>query len=148
MEELVGNLGDVDKEIHILFKASSRIWWLSYYPTMRQGTFKRVNMGSDSGHLILQSPTEPNVFLNIDQEIFLANLMAVTYVHTMMAVGPFNLTRVKGLLNSIYPTRPPKNFQDAMQLEDVRWNGQRHSTRNIWDSSNTACLSWFRFRRG
>ncbi len=85
------------------------------------GTFKRVKMGSDR-HLILQSPTEPNAYLNIEQETFFANLMATTSVHqkAMMAVEPLSLTRAKGLPDYIDPTRPPKSFRYEMQREDAQ----------------------------
>ncbi len=57
-KQVVERLGDVDEEleIDILFKTSAPFRWLRYYPTMRLGTLKKVNMGSDR-HLILQSPT-------------------------------------------------------------------------------------------
>jgi hypothetical protein len=119
-EEIVDKLLDEDEEINILFKASTPIRWLTYDPNMRLGTFKRVSMGSDR-HLILQSPTEPTrtAFLSIDQETFFTNLMATTTVHqkAMMAMGPASLTKVKGLPDTIDPTRPPKSFRDAMQRE-------------------------------
>jgi hypothetical protein len=120
-EEIVDKLLDVDEEIDILFKALTAIRWLSYDPNMLLGTFKRVSMGSDR-HLTLQSPTEPNAFLSIDQETFFANLMATTTVHqkAMTAVGPASLTKVKGLPDTIDPTRPPKSFRDAMQREVER----------------------------
>jgi hypothetical protein len=44
---------------------------------MRLGAFKRVNMGLNR-HLILQSPTEPNAHLKIDQETFFTKLLATT----------------------------------------------------------------------
>jgi hypothetical protein len=97
-KKVIERLGDVDEEIDILVKASAPIRWLKYDPAMRLGTFKRVNIGSDS-HLILQLPTKPNAYLNIDQATFFANLMATTSVHqkAMMAVEPLTLTRVNGL---------------------------------------------------
>jgi hypothetical protein len=82
--------------------------------------------------------------------MFFANLLATTSVHqkeAMMAMGPVgqgSQRRVKGLQDSIDPTRPPKSFSGAMQQKD----GQRHSTRNIWVSSNAAYLSLFCFSRG
>jgi hypothetical protein len=81
-----------------------------------------VQEGESDRRLILQPPTEPNAYLNIDQETFFANLMATTPVHekAMMAVELLTLTRVKGLLDSIEPTRPPKSFRDAMQRDDAQ----------------------------
>jgi hypothetical protein len=103
---------------------------------MCRGTFKRVNMGSDR-HLILQSPTEPNAYLNIDQETLFAILMATASVHqkAMMAVEPLSLTRVKGLLDSIDQTRPPKSFQDAIMTQREDAQEWRLSARNIWPST-------------
>ena len=48
--------------------------------------------------------------------------MATTTVHqkAMTAVGPASLTKVKGLPDTIDPTRPPKSFRDAMQREDAQ----------------------------
>ncbi len=101
------------------------------WQNMQLGTFKRVSMGSDR-HLILQLPTEPNAFLSIDQETFFTNRMTTTTLHqkAMMAVGPASLTKVKGLPDTIDPTRPPpklprcygagKCTRDAMELENVQ----------------------------
>ena len=78
-------------------------------------------MGSDR-HLILQSPSDPNAYLKVDQEMCYKNILATTTVHekAMMVVGPLDparLTRVRGLPDStisIDSSKQPKNFRDAM----------------------------------
>jgi hypothetical protein len=117
-EELVAKLGDMDEEIDILYRASAPIRWLEYDPSLPLATFKKVDMGSGR-QLILQSPTDSNAYLKIDQETFFKNLLATTTVHekAMLVVGPLQ-TRIKGLPDHIDASRPPKNFRDAMQRED------------------------------
>jgi hypothetical protein len=79
-------------------------------------------MGSER-HLILQSPHDPNTYIKIDQETFFKNLLTTTTEHekARLAVGSLNRgnqTRIKGLPDSIDPTKPPENFLDAMLRED------------------------------
>ena len=83
-----------------------------------------MDIGSDR-HLILQSPSDPNAYLKIDQETFFKNLLATTTVHekAMMVVGPLGSakqTRVKGLPDSIDSSKQPKNFRNAMLREDCQ----------------------------
>jgi hypothetical protein len=101
---------------------------------MELGKFKKVNMDLDR-HVILHSPIESNAYLKIDQETFFKNLLATTSVYqkAMIAVGLLDqgsLTRIKGLPDSIYPTRHPKSFCKAMQRK-ISSFGQRCTTRSI-----------------
>ena len=64
-EELIAKLAEMDDEIDILYKASAPIRWIDYDPSLRLGTFKKVDMGSDR-HLILQSPSDPNAYLKVE----------------------------------------------------------------------------------
>ena len=87
---------------------------MDYDPSLPLGTFKKVDMGSDR-HLILQSPSDPNAYLKVDQETFFRNLLATTAVHdkAMMVASPLgsaSQTRVKGLPDSIDSSKPPKNL--------------------------------------
>ena len=123
-EELIAKLAEMDDEIDILYKASAPIRWIDYDPSLRLGTFKKVDMGSDR-HLILQSPSDPNAYLKVDQETFFKNLLATTSVHekALMVATPLDsasLSKVKGLPDSIDSSRPPKNFRDAMLREDCQ----------------------------
>ena len=84
-------------------------------------TFNKVNMGLDR-LLILQAPNDPNSCLKIDQETFFRNLLSTATIHEIarMASAPpdrGNLTRVKGLQDSIESTKQPKIFSDAMMRE-------------------------------
>ena len=121
-EELISKLDEGDSEIDILYKASAPIRWLNYSPDLQLATFKKVNMGSER-NLILQSPHDPNAYLKIDQDTFFRNLLATATEHekARMAVGTLDCgiqTRIRGLPDSIDPTKPPKNFRDAMLRED------------------------------
>ena len=123
-EEMISKLDEGDSEIDILYKASTPIRWLAYTPDLQLATFRKVNMGSDR-HLILQAPNDPTAFLKIDQETFFKNLLSTATVHEKARTAsappdPGTLTRVKGLPNSIDPTKPPKNFRDAMLREDCQ----------------------------
>jgi hypothetical protein len=122
----VTKLGEMDNEIDIssLFRPSAPIRWLDYNPSLPMGTFKRVDMGSDS-HLILQSSTDPNACLKIDQETFFKIVLATTTVHekATVVVGPLDKgrqTKIKGLPDYIDASKPPKNFQDAMLWADCQ----------------------------
>ena len=122
-EELIKQLDEYDDEIDILFKASAPITWLKYDSSMNLSTFTKVQMGSGR-MLILRSPTDRNAFLTIDQETFFKNLLVNTTVHekAMMAMGPCHnghQTRIKGLPDSIDPTKPPRSFREAMMREDA-----------------------------
>ena len=73
-------------------------------------------MGSDQ-NLVLQSPTEENTFLEIDQNTYFQNLLATTDLHQkeqmMVATGPDENTqsiRIKGRPNYIDPTRSPQEL--------------------------------------
>jgi hypothetical protein len=86
---------------------------LEYDPSLPLATFKKVDMGSGR-QLILQSPTDSNAYLKIDQETFFKNLLATTTVHekAMLVVGPLQ-TRIKGLPVS---ARPHRCFKTAQEL--------------------------------
>ena len=75
-EELIATLGEMDDEIDIVYKASAPIQWIDYDQSLPLGTFKKVDMGS-ARHLILQSPSDPNTYLKVDQETFFTNLLAL-----------------------------------------------------------------------
>ena len=94
-EELIAKLAEMDDEIDILNKVSAPILWID--PSLLLGTFKKVDMGSDH-HLILQSPSDPNAYLKVDQEMFFKNLLATTSVHekAMMVVAPLDSPGSKG----------------------------------------------------
>ena len=111
----MGGTFEGDNEIDILYKASPPIRWLNYSPELQLATFKKINMGSER-HLILQSPHDPNAYRKkIDQDTFFRNLLATATERekARLAVGPLDCgrqTRIKGLPDSIDPTKPPKNF--------------------------------------
>ncbi len=74
-------------------------------------------MGSDR-HLILQSPTDSNAYLKIDQETYFKNLLAATTVHEkamlVVTVGSLDQgrqTRIKGLTDYIAASKQPKKFR-------------------------------------
>ena len=73
--------------------------------------FTNVHMGYDK-ILILKSNVEDNAFLRIGREDYFKNLLATTncYEKARMAGVPREVlqdTKVKGLPDSIYPTKPP-----------------------------------------
>ena len=122
-EEMISRLDEGDSEIDILYKASTPIRWLTYTSDLHLATFKKVHMGSDR-LLILQAPNDPAAYLKIDQETFFRNLLSTATIHEKARMASAhdrgNLTRVKGLPDSIDPTKPPKNFRDAMMREDCQ----------------------------
>jgi hypothetical protein len=100
------------------------IKWLEYDPSMSLIKFTKVHMGSDK-ILILKSNVEENTFLRIGREDYFKNLLATTncYEKARMVGVPKEMlqdTKVKGLPDSIDPTKPPRNYRHAMSLPDAQ----------------------------
>jgi hypothetical protein len=122
--ELIKQLDEGDDELDILYKATSPIKWLEYDPSMSLIKFTKVHMGSDK-ILILKSNVEDYAFLRIGREDYFKNLLATTncYEKARMVGVPKEMlqdTKVKGLPDSIDPTKPPRNYRHAVSLPDAQ----------------------------
>jgi hypothetical protein len=121
---LIKQLDKGDDELDILYKASSPIKWLEYDQSMSLIKFTKKHMGSDK-ILLLESNVEENVFLQIGLEDYFKNLLTTTNCcdrALMVGVQTEMLqdTKVKGLPDSIDPSKPPRNYRHAMSLPDAQ----------------------------
>jgi hypothetical protein len=94
-------------------------------------------MGSDK-IVILKSNVEKNAFLLIGLEYFFKNLLATTICYEkaqMVLRAMVQDTKVKGLPDSIDPSKPQRNYQHVMSIPTPR-NGQRRTTRSTWALNN------------
>ena len=123
--EMIGQQND-DCGIDILYQSPSDIKWIEYDKSMVPNGVQIVHSERSSGMLVLKSRTQPDTFIRVNREQFFKDSLDVeaargpterTFTAVPIPQNP-NSKRVAGLPACIDPTKPPKNFKDAMSRPD------------------------------
>ena len=109
-----------DQATDILFRTESDVKWITYNP-LHISNYTRVHFDPASDMMVMRVNTETNSFTRVTQLKWLRDKMALSKAvidEQIANIAGISHRALKGLLTSINPDRPPKNYKDAMSRED------------------------------
>jgi hypothetical protein len=119
--------------------------WIHFTPEIGLGEFEKIHSGASGDSYILRSTSNPRIHMGVKKEEFFRSLLNKRADEILTSARVFMATkdqervepdgsRIKGLPGNIDPTKPPKNFRDAMSITK---NGLRHMKRQP-----CSCFAW------
>jgi len=109
-----------DQATDILFRTESDVKWIKYNP-LHISNYTSVHFDPASDMMVMRVNTETNSFTQVTQLKWLRDKMALSKAvldEQIANIAGISHRALKGLLTSINPDRPPKNYKDAMSRED------------------------------
>ena len=129
IDKHIDDLSNID----VLTLDQGGITWVNYSEDMDLNQYEKVHSGGSSDSYILRSKSDPQMYMGIRREDFFKSLLhkradeLLVKARALVAgmeeeISPRGIARVKGLPEGIDPSKPPKNFKDAMsRIDRQQW---------------------------
>ena len=129
IDKHIDDLSNID----VLTLDQGGITWVNYSEDMDLNQNEKVHSGGSSDSYILRSKLDPQMYMGIRREDFFKSLLhkradeLLVKARALVAgmeeeISPRGIARVKGLPEGIDPSKPPKNFKDAMsRIDRQQW---------------------------
>ena len=129
IDKHIDDLSNID----VLTLDQGGITWVNYSEDMDLNQYEKVLSGGSSDSYILRSKSDPQMYMGIRREDFFKSLLhkradeLLVKARALVAgmeeeISPRGIARVKGLPEGIDPSKPPKNFKDAMsRIDRQQW---------------------------
>ena len=129
IDKHIDDLSNID----VLTLDQGGLTWVNYSEDMDLNQYEKVLSGGSSDSYILRSKSDPQMYMGIRREDFFKSLLhkradeLLVKARALVAgmeeeISPRGIARVKGLPEGIDPSKPPKNFKDAMsRIDRQQW---------------------------